>query len=146
MKSSAFFPMLLTSTVVWGGGLCTQNPLQVDVCGVATTISETIAEELPLRLNRNLVLQDIRASDNLVRMSAVFDYTEAHFTQSLSKDATLDTMRESVRDTAMAIACRPKTQLQAFIQLGGRLQFVYHFLDKTHFLTVNVDHCTSELG
>lgn len=141
MKSSALLLMSLISSISWGE-VCTRNPMQVDVCRVATTISETIAEELPIRLNQNLVLQDIGASENLIRMRAVFDYTEAYLTQALSAGITLDTMRTSVRETAILIACRPKTQLQAFIELGGKLQFMYLFSDKAHFLTVNVDHCS----
>ena len=146
MKSLVLCLLSMISTFSWGEELCTRNPMQVDICGVATTISEMIAEELPLRLNQNLVLQHIGASENLIRMRAVFDYTEADLIGALNTGVTLDTMKISVRDTAIVIACRPKTQLQAFIELGGKLQFVYLFSDKAHFLTVNVDHCTPEHG
>jgi hypothetical protein len=142
MKTFVMCLMPVISTCTWGEELCTRNSLQVDVCRVATTISQTIAEELPLRLNQSLVLQHIAASDNRIRMRAVLDYTEAHLIQTMRAGVTLDAMRTSVRQTAIVIMCRPKTQLQAFIELGGQLQFVYLFSDKAHFLTVNVSHCS----
>lgn len=142
MKRFTLFLVLLFSTVSWGGELCTHNPMQVDVCRAASAISEAIAVELPFRLNQNLILQNIEASENVIRMSAALVYTEAHLTQSLRTGVTLNDMKASVRETAILIACRPKTELQAFIELGGELQFMYFFSDKAHFLTVSVDHCT----
>jgi hypothetical protein len=118
--------------------------MRIDVCRVATGLSQSIANELPLRLSQSLVLQHIAASENLIRMRAVFDYTETHLIKNLRTGTTLDTMKTSVRDTAVVMACRPKTELQAFIDLGGKLQFIYLFSDKAHFLTVNVDHCTPQ--
>jgi hypothetical protein len=146
MKSSAlFFVSLIVPSVSWGDGLCTQNPMQIDVCRAASTISDAIAAELPFRLNQKLVLQSIRASKNVITMGAVFDYTEDHLAaQAMKTGATLGTMKTSVRQTAISIACRPQTELQAFIELGGKLQLVYQFSDKAHFLTVDVDRCTSE--
>ena len=139
-KAALCFASLL-STASWGEEMCTRNALQVDVCRVATTISKSIAEELPLRLNRNLVLQQIGASGNSIRMRAVFDYTEAYLAEKAKPGVTLDTMKKSVRDNAINIACRPETELEAFIELGGRVQFAYFFSDKAHFLTVNIDRC-----
>lgn len=141
MNKAALCLVSLVSTASWGEELCTRNSLQVDVCRAATTISETIGRELPLRLNQSLVLQQISASRNLIRMRAVFDYTEAYLVKSARPGVTLDTMKTSVRESAIGIACRPKTELQAFIELGGQLQFVYSFSDKAHFLTVEVDRC-----
>ena len=141
MKAFAMCLLSVVSTCAWGEELCTRNTLRVDVCRVATTISQTIAEVLPLRLNQSLVLQHIAASDNRIRMRAVLDYTEAHLIQTMRAGVTLDAMRTSVRETAIVIVCRPETQLQAFIALRGQLQFEYLFSDKAHFLTVNVSHC-----
>lgn len=146
MNKAALCLVSLLSTASWGQELCTRNSLQVDVCRVATTISETIGRELPLRLGHNLVLQQIDASENLIRMRALFDYTEAYLVEKAEPGVTLDTMKKSVRESAIGIACRPETELQAFIELGGQLQFDYFFSDKAHFLTVNVDHCSPEQG
>lgn len=144
MKRFALYLVSLTSAVAWGQEVCTRNPTQTDVCRVATTISETIAQELPIRLNQSLVLEHIGASENLITMRAVFDYTEARLIDASKTGVTLEKMKMSVRETATVIACRPKTELRAFIDLGGKLQFVYLFSDKAHFLTGNVHHCTSE--
>lgn len=146
MKNLALCVLALISTFSWSEELCTRNPMRVDVCRVASTISETIAEELPLRLNQSLVLQHIGASKNLIRMRAVFDYTEAHLIKALRTGVTLDIVKTSVRESATVIACRPQTQLETFIELGGRVRFEYLFSDKAHFLTVDVDHCTPERG
>ncbi len=143
MKYSAPFLVSLTiSTVSWGNESCTQNPMRIDVCRAAATISETIAEGLPLRINHSVVLQAIHASENVISMRAVFDYTEDYLVAHAKETGvTLDSLKMSVRKTAMSIACRPETELQAFIKLGGKLRFTYDFLDKEHFLTVNVDRC-----
>jgi hypothetical protein len=130
----------LMSAPAWGEDLCTRNAVKVDVCQVASNLSESIARELPLRLTQSLVLQHIGASSNLLSLRAVFDYPEARLVEH-AKGVPLDSVKESVRDNAIAMACRPKTELQAFILLGGRLQFVYLFSARAHFLTVDVDHC-----
>jgi hypothetical protein len=78
-------------------------------------------------------------------MRAVFEYTEDDLIEEARKTGiTLDTYRASVRRAAILIACRPRTELHAFIALGGKLQMVYLFPDEAHFLTVNVDRCTAE--
>ncbi|HWL29192.1 MAG TPA: hypothetical protein VNQ97_09820 [Burkholderiaceae bacterium] len=124
----------------WGQEVCTQNAMKVDVCQVATNISEEIARDLPLRLSSSLVLQHIGASLNQISMRAMFDYPEVDLVER-ARGVPLDTMKKSVRDNAIAMACRPKTELHAFIVMGGKLQFVYLFSDRAHFLTVNVDRC-----
>lgn len=144
MKKFALCLLSLISSVSWGEELCTPNPMQVDVCRAASTITEAISQELPLRLSNALVLQHIGASQNVIRMRAVFDYTEAQLIKTSKTGATLDTMKTTVRDTALVIVCRPGTELQAFIELGGKLQFVYLFSDNVHFLTVDVDRCSSQ--
>ncbi|RTZ41557.1 hypothetical protein EKL30_13365 [Candidimonas sp. SYP-B2681] len=145
MKNSApFLVSLVISTASWGGEPCTPNDMQIDVCRAATNISETIEEGLPLRLNQGLVLQQIDATQNIISMTAVFDYTEGHLVaEARRKGTTLDAFRTSVRRAAILIACRPRTELQAFIELGGELRMVYQFSDRAHFLTVNVDQCAA---
>jgi hypothetical protein len=135
----------LVSTASWGDELCTRNAIKIDVCQVAANLAEMIAPELPLRLNQSLVLQDIDASQNLISMRAVFDYQEAHLIDE-AKGVPLDTMKKSLRDVAIAMACRPKTELEGFIRLGGQLEFDYLFSDKALFLTVSVDRCDPRSG
>lgn len=136
----------LVSTAAWAADTCTGNATQADVCREATAISESIAPGLPVRLTQGLVLHHVEASKNWIRMSAFFDYTEAYLVSRLRAGVPLDAVRQGVRANAMTFACRPNTQLEAFIKAGGKLQLVYQFADAAHFLTVDVEQCAAEPG
>lgn len=74
-------------------------------------------------------------------VSAFFDYTKAGLAERLRSGVSLEAMKADVRRNAITLACRPGTELAAFVSLGGALQFEYLFADAAHFLTVDVDRC-----
>ena len=143
MKHHVFILFSLISWPSWVAGSCTQNDMQVNVCHAATAISEAIAPMLPVRLTQSLVLHHIESSENTISMSAFFDYTEAFLLSRLRTGVSLDELKAGVQDIANVMACRPETELQAFVNLGGRLEMNYLFSDAAHFLTVNVDKCAA---
>ena len=141
MKHHIVILVSLMSTPTWAAGSCTPNDMQVNVCQAATAISDSIEPMLPVRLTQSLVLHHIESSENTIRMSAFFDYTEAFLQKRLRTGVSLDELKEGIHDMANVMACRPETELEAFVNLGGRLEMVYLFSDAAHFLTVDVEQC-----
>jgi hypothetical protein len=134
----------LFSNPSWGNDRCTRNSSQIDVCRVAATIASAISPSLPFHLTESLVLHRIEALQNRIVMSAFFVYTETYLRSRLRHGVSVEALRAGVWKNAFMLACRPDTDLQAFVNQGGSLEFVYLFSDAEPFVTVQVNQCAGQ--
>ena len=98
--------------------------------------------QLPMRMSQNILLEKAMAYKNLISFHAILGYNEDYLATTAKKNGiSMEQIRQVMVDSTKANLCQEKSPTEAFISLGGKVQYVYKFSDGMPYLTVNINSC-----
>ena len=121
---------------------CTSNLTGFDTCKYARELVDELATQLPMRMSQNLLLEKAMAFKSLVSLHAILGYNEEFLETTVQQNGvSMDKITQTMKVSTKANLCQEKSTTEAFISLGGKIQYIYKFSDGMPYLTVNVDSC-----
>ena len=131
---------LVLSTNAMASEVCNTN--RFDVCKKAREISDEMAKNLPMQLNKNLSIHKISAIHNMISITALLAYDKATLDAALKQsNISQKSMEEIMMNSAKDSICISTPETNAFIGLGGAVQYIYKFIDGTTYSTINIESC-----
>ena len=136
--------ILITSLALSANAMASEvcNTKQFDVCKKAREISDEMAKTLPMQLNKNLSIHKVSAIQNMISITALLAYDKATLDASLKQsNISQKNMEEIMMNSAKDSICISTPETNAFIGLGGAVQYIYKFIDGTTYSTINIESC-----
>lgn len=123
-----------------GGDECKPNLTGFDVCQSAKGLADNFSQKLPMKVSENVLLEKVSANKGLINLIASLNYDKSQLKSLLNAgNMTEDDLLNKFKESTINIVCQPKSATAAFINLGGRIRYVYYFKDKTLYTSVNID-------
>jgi hypothetical protein len=95
-----------------------------------------------MRINQNLTMQTVIAGGNTITYTASFSYTREVMNQVLAQSGKTDAeARAMMRNAAKGGVCAQGPEGRAFVALGGRVRYLYRFVDGSPYETIEVSSC-----
>ena len=112
---------------------------KTNICEFASNIQKRLAPSLPMQLSENLFLQNIMSLGPLVQVGALLNYTEDYLHENLANAGVPRAAVDAkMKEFTINYACSNE-QISAFLGLGGKVSYVYKFVDGKQYLTINLD-------
>lgn len=121
---------------------CKPNLTGFDVCEYARNFADEFASQLPMKMSKNLTLSSVIAYKSLVSLQAILGYDKKYL-QDIAKQGNMswDELNVMMEKSTKANLCVDNTPTEAFIHLGGTIQYDYKFNDGMPYITVTVNKC-----
>ena len=109
---------------------------------LAREMAEAVAPSLPRRINQNLTMQTVIAGGNTITYTANFSYTREQMNQVLAQAGKSDAeARAMMRNAAKGGVCGQGPEGRAFLALGGRVRYLYRFVDGSTYELIEISNC-----
>lgn len=113
-----------------------------DICKYARRFVDDFSAQLPMRMSENLTLEKASAYKRVVSFYALLGYNEEFLkTVAQQNGVSMKQISQAMESSTKATLCEEKSSTNAFISLGGGVQYFYRFSDGKPYLTVNVKEC-----
>ena len=132
---------LVISTSPFAQSECTPNSIGYDVCDYGKKLANEMAPSLPMQLNKNMSLESIMAFKATVQLVAQLHFDKKYLVNLYAENGLNLSDFEKVMTKNVDGMCAKGNPVGAFIQLGGKLRYVYRFSDGEKFLTVEKASC-----
>ncbi len=109
---------------------------------LAREMADAVAPSLPMRINQNLTMQTVIAGGNTITYTANFSYTHEEMNQVLAQSGKTDAeARAMMRNAAKGGVCAQGPEGRAFLALGGRVRYLYRFVDGSTYELIEISSC-----
>ncbi|MGE6333478.1 hypothetical protein [Stenotrophomonas sp. NPDC077659] len=109
---------------------------------LAREMAEAVAPSLPMRINQNLTMQTVIAGGNTITYTANFSYTREELNRVLAQSGKTDAeARAMMRNAAKGGVCAQGPEGRTFVALGGRVRYLYRFMDGSPYESIEVASC-----
>lgn len=109
---------------------------------LAREMADAVAPSLPMRINQNLTMQTVIAGGNTITYTANFSYTREELNKVLAQSGKTDAEAKAmIRNVAKGGVCAQGPEGHAFLALGGRVRYLYRFVDGSPYETIEVASC-----
>lgn len=126
----------------WSADECKPNLIEYDVCETAKRMAGELADFLPMKMSQKIMIEKVFAIRNTISLTAVLNYDRRSIgSYAIQNGASLQEVDARMANATKAHVCQQKSPTQAFVRLGGKIQYIYRFADGTPYLTIDVDHC-----
>ncbi|NED66209.1 hypothetical protein G3I15_35310 [Streptomyces sp. SID10244] len=110
---------------------------------LAREMADAVAPSLPMRINQNLTMQTVVAGGNAITYTANFSYTREQMNQVLAQSGKSDAeARVMMRNAAKGGVCAQGPEGRAFLALGGRVRYLYRFVDGSPYELIEISACS----
>lgn len=119
---------------------CLNRYTSINVCDEARRLSEGIAQELPLSLNKNMMIHSTLSYRNTTQLNILLAYNREHL-DSVIKDSkkTASEVKEKIHSFARNMCS--ENMIKSFIRTGVILKLVYTFSDGEKYTEIIIDRC-----
>ncbi len=132
---------LVVSTSSFAQTECTPNSIGYDVCNYGKKLASEMAPSLPMQLNKNMSLESIMAFKTTVQLIAQLHFDKKYLVELYAENGLKLSDFEKAMTKSLDSMCAKGNPVGAFINLGGKLRYVYRFSDGEQFLTVEKTSC-----
>ena len=124
-----------------GSGVCFPNLIRYNICAKARNFQRKLAGKLPMRVNRNMIVQHVIAIKNRIVLYVVWQLTNRSLNAGLARSrmSRRDLLRKLRAQTQAAVCSNRATA--GFIGLGGHIQYSYRTIDGVHVGSPLVRRC-----
>lgn len=134
-------PILLTSKQSYSANSCISKDTKRDICKIARELSNEIAKELPIRMSKNMSWETVASVGSTIIANIRLYNTRTHLNSVYEKAGLqISAGKELMIDIANNSVCSAKP-VKAFIDLGGKITYVYRFIDGEQFIAIDVRKC-----
>ena len=110
---------------------------------VAREMADAVAPSLPMRINQNLTMHTVIAGGNTVTFTAFFSYTKEQLKETLAQSGKTDAEAQTMmRKAAKGAVCAQGPEGRAFIAMGGRVRYLYRFVDGAPYESIEISSCS----
>ena len=121
------FLMVITTKAAAENALCSKNLIDFNICDAAKRIRDDIAPSLPQKISANLVFRSISSFDNSLSLYAMLLYERDTLKNAAaSAGVSMGDIEAQMYLTTKNYVCTSPA-LEAFINLGGELSYIYQF-------------------
>ena len=108
---------------------CVPNSIGFDVCEYAQGVQRTIAPTLPMQMSREMTLNQISAVGPIISAVVLWNYDQQGIDDlTAAHGITREQFVQRMEQFARQMVCGDET-LEAFVGLGGHIQYVYRTRD-----------------
>lgn len=120
---------------------CIPNMIGFDVCEFAQETQKLLAPSLPMQLSGEMSFQQIMAAGPLLSAVVVWNYDKSDLDRLLESNGISNAaFVERMEEMTSRMACGLE-QFEAFVGLGGRVQYIYRTLDAYPVHSITVESC-----
>lgn len=120
---------------------CVPNLINEDMCVVAKSIESELKKSIPIKVNERMNITDAKADITKVTVTTAFIYNQDEYKEILNNDDKLIAKtKDIVKKMGAKSSCSNKA-LNAFINLGGVVEYDYVFSDGSRYETVTITSC-----
>ena len=105
---------------------------------------EAVAEmspNLPMQISKNLTIRTVAAFDTTLAMVAMLAYDYDYLKSAAAAGGvTPESLKPKMQVMTINMVCSDKS-LSAFVQLGGKVQYIYQFNDGVQYMVAAVEEC-----
>lgn len=132
--------LALIGLIIWGGMV--RADAAPTAAKLAREMADAVAPSLPMRVNQNLTMQTVVAGGNAITYTANFSYTREELRRTLAQAGKTDAeAKEMMRNAAKGGVCAQGPEGRAFLALGGRVRYLYRFVDGSTYELVEISNC-----
>lgn len=125
---------------------CAPNLIGFDVCKKARELADELAQQLPMKMSNELLVEKVFAEKGAVNLMAVLGYDKSYLESAARNGGiAMQDLLNNLKQATVNLMCQPKSSTVAFVNLGGQIQYQYHFHDRTPFTTINIDRAACQL-
>lgn len=120
---------------------CIKGLLKTNMCKKARELSDKIALQLPMKMSQTITFSSISAFHTTVQGIYILNYDKKYLSK-IYKEAN-KTLSEGIKVMTKAAhsVCKEGSSARAFINFGGKIKYIYRFIDGEEFTTINIDKC-----
>lgn len=123
-------------------GYCTPNSIGHDVCESAREMTQSLANQLPLSVNRDITIEKAVSSRETVYIFASLTYSDINLVEFASANGmSVEDLKAKTSSSTRDRACFGAGEVKSFIGLGGVMVYHYAYSDGSDYLTVKVTDC-----
>lgn len=119
---------------------CLRGVIQVDICKIATEVAHNLAENLPMKVNRNMTLYSVMAIHDSVNVTIIWNYDRNTLEESFKANNIPISVVDDLLLTSSKNLCA-FDPFKAFTYFGGKILFSYIFSDGELFDVVALESC-----
>lgn len=121
--------------------LCFKNLIKEDMCAHASKIASEAGKSLPIKLNDNMSIISINAILNKLLFVARLNYNHEYLSSVYNGDMTVEKKLKSIMQNYSKSSICTNKQTEAFVGLGGEIEYRYVFSDGNVFDTYTITSC-----
>lgn len=121
--------------------ICFKNLIKEDMCAHASKISSEAGKSLPIKLNDNMSIISINAILNKVLFVARLNYNHDYLSSVYNGDVSAEKKIKSIMQNYSKSSICTNKQTNAFVGLGGEIEYRYVFNDGNVFDTYTITSC-----
>ena len=135
------FLMAINTKAAADDALCFNNLIDFNICDEAKRIRDDIAPSLPQKISANLVFRSISSVDNSLSLHAMLLYErDALENAAASGGLNMEEVEAQMYLTTKNYVCT-SPELEAFINLGGKLSYIYQFQNGKLLYNFKIGSC-----
>lgn len=136
-----FFLAFFTAVSAQAEDNCKSEYTDFDLCSFASDLSNQMAANLPMRVNKNTSIESINAIDHILQLNAVLTVTRKELKESYEKAGkTFEDFRRMMTKSVDSF-CAGENPVGSFIKLGGVVKYTYKFSDGEQFMVITKESC-----
>lgn len=140
LKASILLLGLLISSAAQADD-CIKGLTKFNVCKEARQIADELAEMLPMKLSKNISWESVMAVKGSLLAHYRLSYDLAHLKSKYAEAGMkIEDAKKALAKQAYNV-CNQDSSAKSFVNLGGKLIYIYSFVDGERFTEVTISSC-----